>query len=548
MNQITKLLIVCFIFANKAEKSSNKFNLLVKVDEGLVKGHIVNTTSSVFNAWQGIPYAKPPLNELRFREPEAIEKWNNTLIANISCSKCVQSDGSGSEDCLCVEVYSPINKKCPKVMPVMVWIHGGAFVDGDANLNSTNPEYIMKECVILVHLQYRLGLIGFLSMGNTKAPGNNGLKDQALALKWVKKNIRFFNGDQNKITIFGESAGAASVSYHILSPMSKGLFHKAILQSGTSLCQWTLTRGSSLFALSVAMKLNITVTSTSELLDEFRKVPAKQLHKAASVISAEKTVVGNALGGLPIGPVIEPSLEGAFLTGKSQDMLSKGEFNRVPTIIGHNSLEALAAFTSENILMMYVKKYELDKAELTPVSMNAQPGNKLIAGSMIYNRYFGAGPMTMNHLPEFISLDQFNKCIIKTIQLQARYADTYYYVFSHMGQLGYPGIRPFNGVGHGEDVSYIFPNKLLKNVDYADSLTSRRVIRMWTNFAIYGKPTIRSDKTLEGMRWPKVSSTGLILPYLNINTTMNVALEDLKEVFFYDVLYKFFGQGPFDCY
>ncbi|CAH0559101.1 unnamed protein product [Brassicogethes aeneus] len=445
MNQIIFIFTLSFILKNKASEIIDGLNLLVKTDEGLLMGHIVNTKTSIFIAWQGIHYAKPPINELRFKKPEPIDKWNNILIANISCNQCIQSDGSGSEDCLCVEVFSPINNNCPNVLPVMVWIHGGAFIEGTANIKSLNPEYIMRECVVLVYVQYRLGITGFLSLGNAEAPGNYGLKDQVLALKWVKRNIRSFKGDPNEVTIFGESAGAASVSYHLLSPMSRGLFHKAIMQSGTSLCQWALTRGSPEFALNLAKKFKINSNNSIDILQELRKVPAKQLQRAATVITEEKLVIGNALDGLPMGPVIEPLMEEAFMTGRSQDMLSKGEFAKVPTIIGHNSLEALSAFSSKDILMMYVQKYEHNKAELTPVSMNASSNNKFISGNLIYNRYFGTEHMTMNNLPQFISMDQFNKCVIKTIQLQARYVDTYYYVFSHMGQLGYPGVRPHNG-------------------------------------------------------------------------------------------------------
>lgn len=156
---------------------------------------------------------------------------------------CYQTDNifnfstSGSEDCLYLNVYTP--SILPLILlPVMIFIHGGSFKSGSGNEEIYGPDFLVKNEVILVTINYRLGVFGFLSLQSKNIPGNAGMKDQVAALKWVKSNIENFGGDPNNITIFGESAGAASVSFHLISPLTKGLFKRAIIQSGSANCWW----------------------------------------------------------------------------------------------------------------------------------------------------------------------------------------------------------------------------------------------------------------------------------------------------------------------
>jgi bile salt-stimulated lipase len=160
---------------------------------------------------------------------------------NIECQQAIKIESQytiGTEDCLILNVYTPLNKP-NRLLPVMIFIHGGGFFQRSASPAIYGPEYLIKKDVILVTINYRLNVQGFLCLGIKEAPGNAGLKDQVAALKWVQRNVRAFGGDPDNVTLFGESAGGSSVSYHVLSPMSKGLFHKAIIQSGSSLCSWS---------------------------------------------------------------------------------------------------------------------------------------------------------------------------------------------------------------------------------------------------------------------------------------------------------------------
>lgn len=167
------------------------------------------------------------LNCFRFKRPLPAANWQGvkkaTSLENF-CPQLFLNITIGSEDCLYLNVYSPLRVKNNTPLPVMVWIHGGGFISGTANLFGAN-NFLDKD-IILVTLNYRLGIFGFLTLGDLSAPGNFGLKDQVLALKWVQRNIKAFGGDPNRVTIFGESAGGVSVSLHALSEASNGNFQK----------------------------------------------------------------------------------------------------------------------------------------------------------------------------------------------------------------------------------------------------------------------------------------------------------------------------------
>ena len=227
----------------------NGSNVTVKIDSGLVNGRIVNFHNKSLNVFTGIRYGKPPTGELRFKKPEKVDNWTGiydaTSIKNkYSCWQKLNFTLLGvekddmNEDCLFLNVWTPdINPN--KTKSVMFFIHGGGFQDGSSlhgvmNYDSTA---LALYDVVVVTINYRLGVFGFLYGENEEAPGNVGLYDQLLALNWVKTNIHVFGGDPNDITIFGQSAGSISVGQHILSPLSKGMFKRAILESGAPIDQ-----------------------------------------------------------------------------------------------------------------------------------------------------------------------------------------------------------------------------------------------------------------------------------------------------------------------
>ncbi|XP_075675802.1 cholinesterase-like [Dermatophagoides pteronyssinus] len=212
---------------------------VIQIDSGSVRGFQSKLLdNSIVNIYQGIRYGQAK----RFEKSKFVEKWQGIYDAIEKRDSCPQlnikkkkNSYTISEDCLYLSIYRPEKISDNKQLPVMVWIHGGSFITGSIFDDIYNPSYMVSMGkVIVVTINYRLGAFGFLYDGTDNAPGNQGLHDQILALKWVQNNIGHFGGDPNRVTIFGESAGSMSISALILSPLTKGLFGKAILQSGAT--------------------------------------------------------------------------------------------------------------------------------------------------------------------------------------------------------------------------------------------------------------------------------------------------------------------------
>ena len=201
-----------------------------------LRGQTIEVLGQRLNQFLGIPYAEPPIGDLRFAKTKPIEEPRGGVIdATRPKSACLQDPNPNlpnqSEDCLFLNIWSP--NDTTRLKPVMFFIHGGGLVGGSIYEAWYNGSALAAHDIVLVTIQYRLGYFGFLYGNETSAPGNVGFHDQVLALHWVRDNIDLFGGDKNRITIFGESAGSWSVSALVLSPIAKGLFKRAILESGT---------------------------------------------------------------------------------------------------------------------------------------------------------------------------------------------------------------------------------------------------------------------------------------------------------------------------
>ncbi|CAN8013706.1 unnamed protein product, partial [Ixodes persulcatus] len=223
---------------------------IARTDSGLVAGTRIEVGDKMVDAFLGIPYAEPPVGELRFRRPVQVSPWNGTYNATSKPKPCWQLDlrfvanatmsySSASEDCLYLNVWKPVSScleanSCASKYPVIIFIHGGAFQWGDSALFLYDPaNFVALSDVVFVTFNYRLSFLGFLSLETAEMPGNVGLWDQNLVLKWVRKNIESFGGDPNEVTLSGQSAGGISAGLHAVSPHSQGLFKRVVMQSGT---------------------------------------------------------------------------------------------------------------------------------------------------------------------------------------------------------------------------------------------------------------------------------------------------------------------------
>ncbi|CAN7999494.1 unnamed protein product, partial [Ixodes hexagonus] len=219
-------------------------------DSGLVAGTRITVGEKPVDAYLGVPYAEPPVGDLRFKRPVPISPWNGTYNATSKPKPCWQLDlrfvanatmsySNASEDCLYVNVWKPadscsLGSSCAKKYPVVIFIHGGAFQWGDSSLFLYDPaNFVALSDVVFVTFNYRLSILGFLSLETAELPGNMGLWDQNLVLKWVRKNIASFGGDPNEVTLSGQSAGGVSAGLHAISPHSQGLFKRVVMESGT---------------------------------------------------------------------------------------------------------------------------------------------------------------------------------------------------------------------------------------------------------------------------------------------------------------------------
>ena len=290
--------------------------LVVATADGRLRGMAVGTV----HEFLGVPYAAPPVGRLRWRAPHPAAHWKGVRSARQFGAHCPQGGGafgvaSTTENCLFLNVYTPSHIKAAR--PVMVWIHGGALVNGESN--DYNPAKLVKDGTIVVTINYRLGALGFLAhpalASRTGGPsGNYGLMDQQAALRWVQRNIRNFGGNPRNVTIFGESAGGLSVLSQIASPTARGLFAKAIIESGS----YDLFQAPLASAETSGEAFATKVGCASQTAACLREVPVK-------TILADQNNGGYT-----------PDVDGKVLTQSIGPALNSGKFNRVPVINGTN--------------------------------------------------------------------------------------------------------------------------------------------------------------------------------------------------------------------
>ncbi|KAF8356463.1 hypothetical protein PRIPAC_98086 [Pristionchus pacificus] len=264
---------------------------IVETSCGKVQGRrLIYKEERQVEAFQGIPFAKPPVGKLRFKKPEPPEKWDGIKETKKFGPRAIVTPfvngfvenllrGTPSEDCLYLNVFTPCWKAPQGGLPVMIFVHGGAFELGDAQIfgDLNICDNIVTRGVVFITIQYRLGYLGFLSTGDAACPGNNGLWDQTAALRWVNDNIEAFGGNKNNITLLGQSAGGASVDLLHLSPHSTNLFHKVIPMAGNAECRWATNKNMPQQCRNKAARLGITAYETSEeLLDKLRALPAEK--------------------------------------------------------------------------------------------------------------------------------------------------------------------------------------------------------------------------------------------------------------------------------
>ncbi|XP_065183635.1 cholinesterase 2-like isoform X2 [Sycon ciliatum] len=318
---------------------------VVNTVNGPVLGEIIRISApdippTLLKRFRGIPFAAPPLGELRFAPPQPPQKWSTvreTTQYGPSCIQNVQAQripGEISEDCLTLNVYAPVSDSLTETFPVMVWIYGGSYRDGSSVLHDGSPLAALGK-VVVVTLNYRIGALGFTSSTiQDEVGGNMGFMDQQLALHWVNQNIEAFSGDIDRVTVFGESAGGSSVGLHMISPKSQSLFHRAIMESGSILSGWCVQRQADLTLSTQALAQGLQCLTPLLHIDLkcMRSKTAEQILAAQNVVYDYWRKTGRQF---PYTPVID----GNIIPMAPDAALSSGNFMPLEVLSGVNQNE-----------------------------------------------------------------------------------------------------------------------------------------------------------------------------------------------------------------
>ncbi|VDK42790.1 unnamed protein product [Anisakis simplex] len=527
---------------------------LVRLHDGspLFGQETFSATGKKVTQFLGIPFAEPPLGQLRFRKPKAKLPWRTPLNATRLPNSCVQSldtyfgefEGAtmwnsnvpSSEDCLYLNVVVPGEIDPNKKLPVMVWVYGGGFWSGCVTLDIYDGKILAsEENVIFVAMNYRVSVFGFLYMGREEAPGNMGLWDQLLSLKWVHKNIDLFGGDPNQVTLFGESAGAAAVSMHVLSPKSAPYFQRAIVQSGSATSHWAMKSRQVAIARSVALYEDMRCGNMSKDPQhwDLDKVLRCLLDAPAELLRDSEWAPVMEFVDFPWVPVID----GDFLIEQPSSSLKQGGFKRAPLLAGSNLDESIYfivyqladVFPPKDFFTKkdFVKSRDVWLRSVTNLLPRHMIKSSVILSAIVHEYEPGDLPVTpsdwLNALDKMLGDLQFT-CSVNEMALanSMHGGDTYYYYFTHRAtQQMWPA---WMGVLHGYEINFLFGEPLnTKKYHYTreEQELSSRFMRYWANFARTGNPNINPDGTYTPDVWPKYTQAKMEYMNLTVESDYN---------------------------
>jgi para-nitrobenzyl esterase len=447
----------------------------VRTQAGLVQGTVVDGV----RVYKGVPFAAPPVGDLRWAPPQPPKAWKGVKKTVAYAPACMQhviverdlglDPTPVSEDCLYLNVWTPAKSSSAR-LPVMVWIYGGGFTIGGTSMPQYDGVNLAKKGVVYVSIAYRLGPLGFLADPElTKEQdghsGNYGLLDQIAGLKWVQHNIAAFGGNPHKVTIFGESAGGISVSMLCASPLAKGLFQGAISESGGSFAPALVDHdaGENVPTLAQAEKTGEAFLSKLGVssIAEARKLSAEDIYKH----------VGPALGG-----GWWPNFDGYALLGDQYKLYEEGKYNDTPILIGTNADEG-ALFVASTDMQKYKASVESDYGEFARNILAAYPDT--------------SETQALRSARDLARDSTFAWSTWSWARLQNSGGGKKVFVYYFNHRPNYPDLPRYKdwGPAHGSEISFVFGN-FTKGMPATpeDKKVSAQLMAYWTNFAKYGNP------------------------------------------------------------
>ncbi|XP_078282044.1 bile salt-activated lipase-like [Rhinoraja longicauda] len=500
---------------------------VVQTEGGLVKGtYKKDGFFSSVDIFRGIPFAATPK---RFEKAEPHPRWPGTLIAKKFKPRCFQTTLTqdsvyGNEDCLYLNMWVPQGRKVSTNLPVMIWIYGGGFLAGAAHgpnfLNNylyDGLEIATRGKVIVVTFNYRVGPLGFLSTGDANAPGNQGLWDQHMAISWVKRNIAAFGGDPTRITIFGESAGAASVSLQTLSPYNKGLIKRAISQSGVAISTWAVQRNPLHWAQQLANKVGCSRNDTATMMACLKITDPKAVTLAIplKLINLETPLVSYLIW--------SPVIDGDFIPDEPKKLYHNAA--AIDYIAGVNNMDGhLFAGLDVHSINKAGKTYPSDLYNLIQGLIVDPKGQGVDITYKQYTKNWPSSPSQETIKKTIVDLETDVLFLVPTqlaLDLHYRHAQgaqTFSYLFSYPSRA--PIYPKWMGADHADDLQYVFGKPFATPLGYLPRHrdVSRSIIAYWTNFAHTGDPS-RGDSDVP-TAWVHYTST--YTQYLEINNDINM--------------------------
>lgn len=515
----------------KANKDYRNDPLVIETTSGLIRGHSKTVLGRDVHVFTGIPFAKPPIEQLRFRKPVPIDPWHGILDATKLPNSCFQEryeyfpgfegeemwnpNTNISEDCLYLNIWVPQRLRIrhhdnkppierPKV-PVLIWIYGGGYMSGTSTLDIYDADIIAATSdVIVASMQYRVGSFGFLYLNeyfpknSEEMPGNMGLWDQALAIRWIKENAAAFGGDPELITLFGESAGGGSVSILLLSPVTKGLAKRGILQSGTMNTPWSYMSGEQAEIIGKTLVqdcgCNISYLDTNpyQVLDCMRAVDAK-------MISQQQW---NSYSGI-LGFPSMPTIEGVFLPKHPKDLLADGDYEDMEMLLGSNQDEG-----TYFLLYDFIDSFEKDGPSFLQrdkyheiIDTIFKNFSKLERDAIVFQytdwEHVNDGYLNQKMVGNVVG-DYFFVCPMNEFAEMAaeRGMKVYYYYFTHRTSTSLWG--EWMGVMHGDEIEYVFGHPMNMSLQFnsRERDLSLKIMQAFSRFASTGKPVT------DDVNWP----------------------------------------------